>query len=170
MRSIHRPSRSASHPAGTLVHLVGTPHPGPGKTREFHEVDLASIRAAVAAAQEARIQHMVYVSVAHPAPVMRTYIDVRQQGEALVRESGIAATILRPWYVLGAGHRWPYLLMPMYWLFEQLPATRESARRLGLVTLPQMVAALTNAVLHRPASIRVIEVPELRALAKRCNI
>ena len=31
--------------------------------------------------------------------------------------------------VLGEGHRWPYALLPIYWLFEQIPATREGARR-----------------------------------------
>jgi hypothetical protein len=38
------------------------------------------------------------------------------------------ATILRPWYVLGPGHQWPYLLLPMYKLMELLPSTREGAR------------------------------------------
>jgi hypothetical protein len=33
-------------PADTFVHLVGTPHPGPAKARQFREVDLVSIRAA----------------------------------------------------------------------------------------------------------------------------
>src|SRR5262249_35569487 len=55
-------------PSDTLVHLVGTPHPGPHKAREFRSVDLASIRAAVAAATRAGVRHLVYVSVAHPAP------------------------------------------------------------------------------------------------------
>src|ERR1700759_5557759 len=36
-------------PAATFVHLVGTPHPGPGKAQQFREVDLVSIRAAVEA-------------------------------------------------------------------------------------------------------------------------
>ena len=35
----------------TLVHLVGTPHPNPSKAEEFRRVDLASIRASVAAAK-----------------------------------------------------------------------------------------------------------------------
>jgi hypothetical protein len=45
----------------------------------------------------------------------------------MVRESGMNATILRPWYVLGPGRQWPLLLKPMYWLMERIPATRESA-------------------------------------------
>lgn len=150
-------------PADTFVHLVGTPNPNPGKAREFREVDLASVRAAADAATRAQVAHFIYLSVAHPAPVMRAYIAVRQEGEALVRATALPATILRPWYVLGPGHRWPAILRPMYALFELLPATRDAARRLGLVTLEQMVAALVYAVEHPPERLRICEVPEIRA-------
>ena len=34
---------------------------------------------------------------------MRAYVDVRAEGERLLRESGIPATFVRPWYVLGPG-------------------------------------------------------------------
>ena len=149
-------------PADSFVHLVGTPHPNPGKAREFRAVDLASVRAATDVAKRARVAHFVYLSVAHPAPVMHAYIAVRREGEALVRGTAIPATILRPWYVLGPGHRWPALLKPLYALFEQLPATRDTARRLGLVTLEQMVAALTYAVEQPPGQLRICEVPEIR--------
>ena len=49
-----------------------------------------------------------------------------------------------PWYVLGPGHRWPYLLLPMYKLMELLPSTRAGATRLGLVTLEQMFALFSR--------------------------
>lgn len=149
-------------PADTLVHLVGTPHPSPLKARQFREVDLVSVRVAVAAVEYSTVRHFVYLSVAHPAPVMKAFIAVRMEGEALVRASSLAATILRPWYVLGPGHRWPYLLVPVYRVMEALPATRERARRLGLVTLDQMVAALVRAVENPAEGIRVVGVPEIR--------
>lgn len=149
-------------PADTLVHLVGTLHPSPLKARQFREVDLASIRAAVAAVEHSPMRHFVYLSVAHPAPVMKAFIAARMEGEALVRASGLAATILRPWYVLGPGHRWPYLLVPVYRVMEALPATRERARRLGLVTLDQMVAALARAVENPAEGVRIVGVPEIR--------
>jgi hypothetical protein len=72
------------------------------------------------------------------------------------------ATILRPWYVLGPGHRWPYVLIPAYWLFEKLPLTREGAQRLGLVTLEQMLQTLTNAIASPAPNVRVLGVPEIR--------
>jgi len=114
-------------PGATVVHLVGTPHPNPAKATEFRSVDLASIKATVAAARQAAVQHLVYVSVAHPAPVMQAYIAVREEGEALVRTSGIRTTILRPWYILGPGHRWPYLLVPLYSILSWFPTARGRA-------------------------------------------
>ena len=146
----------------TLVHLVGTPRPSPAKAQQFRDVDLVSIRAASEAAGRARIAHIVYVSVAHPAPMMRAYIAVRREGESLVRATGIPATILRPWYVLGPGHWWPYALVPAYWLLEQVPSKRESALRLGLVTHAQMVVALMSAIERGPEGAGVMDVPAIR--------
>jgi uncharacterized protein YbjT (DUF2867 family) len=153
---------AAIAPADTLVHLVGTPKPSPAKAVQFRAVDLASIRASVGAALRAGVRHLVYVSVAHPAPVMRAYVAVRQEGERLVQASGLPATLLRPWYVLGPGHRWPYLLLPFYAVLARLPATSAGAARLGLVTRRDMVAALVSAVEHPPAGVRIVEVPEIR--------
>src|SRR5437867_3768338 len=84
----------------TLVHLVGTPHPNPSKAQEFERVDLASIKASVEAARRAAVAHLVYVSVAQPAPVMRAYIAVRAAGEAAIASAALTATLLRPWYVM----------------------------------------------------------------------
>jgi uncharacterized protein YbjT (DUF2867 family) len=153
---------SAVAPADTFVQLVGTPHPSPAKAREFLEVDLPSVRASVEAASQARVAHFVYVSVAQPAPVMKDYIAVRAAGEALVRASLPQATFLRPWYVLGPGHRWPYGLVPLYWLAERVPAWRETSRRLALVTLEQMLAALVRAVESPPAGERIVSAAEIR--------
>jgi uncharacterized protein YbjT (DUF2867 family) len=154
--------QDAVAPADTFVHLVGTPHPSPAKARQFRDVDLVSIRAAVPAALHGRVRHFVYLSVAHPAPVMAAYIEVRKTGEALVAGSGMAATFVRPWYVLGPGHRWPIALMPAYRLMEMIPATREAATRLGLVTLDQLVSALVHAVEHPPPDVRVLNVADIR--------
>ena len=150
-------------PGSTIVHLVGTPHPSPAKAAEFVSVDLASIQATTAAAARAGAAHIVYVSAAHPAPVMKAYIAARVAGEALVAATGIPATILRPWYVLGPGHRWPYALLPFYALMRALPATRAGALRLSLVARPSMIAALVRAVERPPAEgVRAVEVPEIQ--------
>jgi nucleoside-diphosphate-sugar epimerase len=151
--------------ADTFVHLIGVPNPSPAKAQGFLSVDLASVTAAVPAAVTAGIRHFVYVSVAQPAPIMRAYVAARARAEELIRESGLSATILRPWYVLGPGHRWPMILLPGYWLAALLPGPRAAAQRLGLLSLDQMIRALVFAVEHPADGLRLLEVPQIRALA-----
>lgn len=147
----------------TVVHLVGVSHPAPWKGRGFRAIDLSSVRASVKAAKVAHARHFVYVSVAHPAPVMKAYIRVRRECEGILKDAGLTATVLRPWYVLGPGHRWPVALKPVYALLESLASTREAARRLGLVTLEEMVGAMVWAVEHPAAQTRILDVPAIRS-------
>jgi uncharacterized protein YbjT (DUF2867 family) len=95
---------------------------------------------------------------------MRAFIAARAEGEAMIREAGLTATILRPWYVLGPGHRWAAALIPLYKLAELWSGTRASARRLGLVTIEQMVNAVVTAIEEPPTvgHVRVVEVPAIR--------
>lgn len=146
----------------TFIHLIGVHHPGPGKKDEFKKIDLVSIEQAVPAAVEAGVEHFIYLSVAHPAPIMKDFIEVRMKGEALIAESGMNATFIRPWYVLGPGHYWPYLLIPFYKLFEIIPATKESAHRLGLVKIGQIVDCITFAALNPPKGIKIYDTSEIR--------
>lgn len=152
------------HGSDTFVHLIGTPHPSPAKAKQFRDVDLVSIEVAIKAARDAGVRHFVYLSVAQPAPIMKAFLEVRAQGEGMIRDSGIAATFMRPWYVLGPGHWWAYALLPAYWIMERLPKTKESAQRLGLITIDQMLHALLWAVENPPAEIQVLEVPQIRRL------
>jgi hypothetical protein len=50
----------------------------------------------------------------------------------------------------------------MYWLMEKIPATRESAQRLGLVTIEQMVGALVRSVENPAQGVRILSVQEIR--------
>ena len=152
-------------PSDTFVQLVGVSHPSPAKAAQFRKIDLRAAKAGVSAAVSAGVRHFLYVSVAHPAPVMQQYIAVRSEAEKAIADAGLKATILRPWYVLGPGRRWPLLLLPAYWVLEALPPTRDSARRLGLVTLPQMIAAMADAVEQPPRGIRILDVPAIRKFA-----
>ena len=150
----------------TFVHHIGVPHPSPAKAAHFRAIDLPSIQIAVKGAREAGIRHFIYLSVAQPASMMEAFIAVRAEGETLLRTSGMRATFVRPWYVLGPGHWWPYALVPFYWIAELLPQTRESARRLGLVTISQMLNALVWAVEHPAENIRILDVPAIRKLPR----
>jgi uncharacterized protein YbjT (DUF2867 family) len=145
---------------------VGVSHPGPLKADQFRKIDLESLRQSVRGAIENKIEHFIYISAAHPAPVMKEYIRVRRECEEILFESKLNTTILRPWYILGPGHRWPYILIPFYKLLERIPSTSEPARRLGLVTLDQMLKSLIFTV-ENPAhnGIRIFNVTEIRNLS-----
>jgi uncharacterized protein YbjT (DUF2867 family) len=154
--------RQLIRPADTFIHLVGVPHPSPAKAVEFKAIDLVAARQAINACSELGMRHFIYLSVAHPAPVMKAYIAVRAECEQMIGHRHLNSTILRPWYVLGPGRRWPYLLLPLYKLCELLPFTRDGARRLGLVTLDQLILALVEAVESPVQGTRIVGVPEIR--------
>jgi uncharacterized protein YbjT (DUF2867 family) len=149
-------------PADTFLQLIGIAHPSPAKAAEFRAVDLVSVKASALAAAAAGVSHFVYVSVAQPAPVMKAYVEARAEGEAAIRAAGLNATFVRPWYVLGPGHRWPYFVLPVYRLLQLFPPTRESALRLYPVTLKQMIATLVAAVEDPPAGVRIVETRQIR--------
>jgi uncharacterized protein YbjT (DUF2867 family) len=150
----------------TFIHLIGVPHPSPAKAAQFRAIDLPSVQVAVKAARDAGVRHFIYLSVAQPASMMQAFVAVRAEGEALIRASGMKATFVRPWYVLGPGHRWPYALVPFYWIAELLPATRQSAQRLGLITISQMLDALVWSVENPAADVRILDVPKIREVSK----
>lgn len=149
-----------------VVQLVGVPKPAPWKGAQFRAVDRLSGLASIEAAKKAGVGHFVYVSVAHPAPIMKDYIAVRRECEDRLCASGLRATIVRPWYILGPGHWWPLALQPLYRLMERMPSTKESAERLGLVTIQQILQTLVWAVEHPPDGVGIIEVPDIRRLAR----
>ena len=94
---------------------------------------------------------------------MQDYVGVRAEGERLLRESGIPSTFVRPWYVLGPGHWWPYAILPLYWIWGAFPSHRDTARRLYPVKLAQVIHAIVDAVERPPGGVRIIEAPEMRA-------
>jgi uncharacterized protein YbjT (DUF2867 family) len=150
-------------PSDTFVQLVGVAHPSPSKADEFRAIDLVSVQESAAAVRGSSVEHFVYLSVAHPAPAMRAYVEVRVEGERLVRESVARATFVRPWYVLGPGHRWPYAILPVYWLWALWPGSRDTALRLYPVKLASVVRTIADAVDTPPEGVRVIEAPEMRS-------
>ncbi len=152
-------------PSGSVyVHMVGVAHPAPWKARQFHEIDQRALEASLTAAKVAGAVHFVYVSVAQPAPAMREYQRVRAHCEKAIADAGLNANVVRPWYVLGPGHLWPYVLLPVYKALEMLPPTRDGAMRLGLVSLREMTAALAWSVANSPTGVRVIDVPMIRRI------
>jgi uncharacterized protein YbjT (DUF2867 family) len=146
----------------TFVHLLGARHPGPHKGAQFESLDFASVAAAVAAAQFAGVQNFIYMSVAMPLPIMQSYVAARRKGEALLRESGLNATFLRPFYVIGPGRMWPLFLLPVYAVFNAIPRFQQEVKRLEFINHKNMTRALLYAVEHPAAGVRIWEAPEIR--------
>jgi nucleoside-diphosphate-sugar epimerase len=146
----------------TVVHFAGSPRLWPSDVARFRDSHLARTRGVIAAAQAARARHFVYVSVARPAPIATAFAEICAEAEELVRGSRLNVTILRPWYVVGPGQRWPMLLAPLYWLADFVPAWRDDARRLGLVTLREMIRMLVKAIEQPVVGERVLGVEQIR--------
>ena len=161
----------------TFVQMVGVPHPNPRKARDFRDIDLKSALAGLAAATRQNVAHFVYLSVTQfpdgNAPAMRAYVASRAEAEARIASrvgrGKITATFLRPWYVLGPGHRWPILLKPLYWLASRVPALQANVDAMGLVSRKNMVAALVHAVEHPAKAIIVMGVTQIRAMGAAAN-
>ncbi len=140
-------------PSDTFIQLVGVPHPSPAKAEQFRTIDLVAIRESARAVRGSSIRHFIYLSVPQPAPVMKAYVRVRAEGEQLVRDTGLGATFVRPFYVLGPGHWWPYLFLPLFRLWGDA--------RLYPVKLRDVVSAIAGAVEQPPGGVRIIEAPDL---------
>ncbi len=146
-----------------FIHLIGVAHPSPAKKEQFRNIDLVSICQSVKAAKQAGVNHFIYVSVAaYPTKIMLEYQQARATGEVVLTTSGIPCTILRPWYVLGPGHWWPWLLKPLYKLAKWIPAYKEAASKLDTVTLQQMIAVLKKAVTEKNSGIKYYEVADIK--------
>ncbi len=151
----------------TFVHLLGVSHPTPAKAAEFRSIDLESTREAVNAAVRAGITNFVYISVAQPSPIMAAYVEARKQAEQIIVGSGLNASILRPFYVIGPGRRWPILLKPLFAIASMLPSTRDTARRLSFVTIQQVCGGLISAIENPPQDVRVWSATQIREISDR---
>jgi uncharacterized protein YbjT (DUF2867 family) len=151
-------------PEGAVfVQLLGVAHPSPKKAQQFRDIDLTSVRASVIAAKEAAVSHFIYVSVAMaPSKIMAAYQGVRKEGEELCLSANLSCTFIRPWYVLGPGHYWPILLLPVYGIAELVPSWRKKARAMGLVRIGQLIRTLVSAVKQPPQPCSILEIKDIR--------
>ena len=151
-------------PHGAIfIQLLGVPHPSPKKAALFKEIDLKSVKASANAAAYAGVSHFIYISVAmSESSLMKVYQDVRKEGEEYCLSKDLNCTFIRPWYVLGPGHWWPVLLLPLYGISEIVPSLRRKARSKALVTIHQILRTLVKAVEQQPVHQSVLEIKNIR--------
>ena len=154
----------SSIPKGSVfVQLLGVSHPSPKKAKQFKEIDLRSVKASADAAATAETSHFIYISVAMaPSKLMAEYQAVRKEGEEYCKSKYLKCTFIRPWYVLGPGHFWPVLLLPLYGIAEIIPSLQKRARSMAFVTIGQMLRTLITAVEADPLPLRIIEIRNIR--------
>jgi len=129
----------------------------------FKEIDLKSVKASVNAAAYAGVSHFIYISVSmSETSLMKAYQDVRKEGEKYCLNKDLNSTFIRPWYVLGPGHWWPVLLLPLYGISEIVPSLRQKARSKALVTIHQLLRTLVKAVEQKPLPRSVFEIKNIR--------
>ncbi|MCC6864875.1 MAG: NAD(P)H-binding protein [Ignavibacteria bacterium] len=145
-----------------FIHLIGVSHPGPGKEKEFNEIDKVSVEEAVKAVLETGVKLFIYLSVAEPAPFMKEFINIRKYGEKIISDTGINAVFIKPWYVLGPGHYWPYIILPIYWLFFIIPPFKDAAKRLYPVKLKNVLNAIVHSAENPPTGILKLSTKDLK--------
>jgi uncharacterized protein YbjT (DUF2867 family) len=155
--------RSSIPKGSVFVQLLGVPHPSPKKAEQFREIDLRSVKASAAAAAITEASHFIYISVAMaPSKIMATYQAVRKEGEEYCKSKKLNCSFIRPWYVIGPGHYWPILLLPLYGVAELVPTWKQKTRAMALVTIHQILRTLVATIEADPVPIRIIEIKQIR--------
>lgn len=159
-------SFATSIPRGCIfVQLLGVSHPGPKKKDLFRTIDLASTKASASAAALSGAAHFIYISVAQTQTrIMKDYQECRAEAESFIKATGMSATFIRPWYVVGPGHYWPLFFLPLFKVLEWIPATAQKAKALRLVSIHQMLRTLVFAIEHPAHGIRILEIAAIRKM------
>lgn len=152
----------------TFVQLLGVAHPSPKKAQQFTEIDLRSLKASADAAATAGVNHFIYMSVAMaPVKLMQAYQQVRKEGEQYCLAKNFNCSFIRPWYVLGPGHWWPLLLLPVYGIGEFAPSWKKKTRAVALVTIGQILRTLVSVIEEDPSPHRILEIKDMRNPKKK---
>lgn len=120
----------------TVVQLIGTMRKRFAKGDTYETSDIGTTRLLVEAAKKAGVDHLVLLSSVGAGRPLGAYLQAKAKAEALVRDSGLAFTIVRPS------------------AFEDregqaMPGLRALTKLLGLARYqPITLAELASALLH----------------------
>lgn len=120
----------------TVVQLIGTMRKRFSTGDTYETSDIGTTQQLVEAAKKAGVDHFVLLSSVGAGRPVGAYLKAKAKAEALVIESGIPYTILRPSAFVGEGHRPP-------------PGMKALTRLLGWRTLePITLEELASTILH----------------------
>lgn len=102
-----------------------------------------------------------------PSKIIATYQAVRQEGEEYCKSKKLNCTFIRPWYVLGPGHYWPVLLLPLYGIAKLVPSLKQKAKSMALVTIRQILRTLITTIESDPVPLRIMEIKQIRKFPQK---
>jgi NADH dehydrogenase len=133
-----------------IVNLVGIKMPQ--GDNDFAGVHERAVSTMIAAAKHAGVRRFVHVGVVRPPDARGLYHDTKRRGEALVRESGLDWTIVRPSVVYGPGDDMLTHLVQQLRVAPVFPIPGGELGPLMPVDVRDVAEAIACA-LERPASI-----------------
>jgi uncharacterized protein YbjT (DUF2867 family) len=143
----------------TVLQLIGTMRKRFANGDTYESSDVATTRHLALAAKRAGIDHFVLLSSVGAGRPMGAYLAAKARAEAIVRESGLPRTILRPSSFVGEGHAPP-------------PGMKTLTRLLGLeryepIAIEDLAAAILEVAIARAPLETVLEGASLLAVVRR---
>jgi len=161
---VTRPESLAAALAGvdSLVISLGFPNSpveAPRRGRTFELVDAAGTEALVAAAKQAGVKRLVYMSGAGAAPdAAKHWFRAKWRAEEAVRGSGITYTILRPSWIYGPGDRSLNRFLGMARWLPFVPQIGNGRQLLAPVFVDDVAALAADALTPPAADNATLEV------------
>lgn len=137
----------------------GYPMENPRRGETFEAVDAAGTERLVAAAVEAGVRHVVYISGAGAAPdAARSWFRAKWRAEEAVRGSGLRYTILRPTWLFGPRDVALNRFLGFARFLPFVPMTGNGRQLLAPVFIDDLGAIVADALGDPAAADRVFEV------------
>lgn len=141
-----RPSlEGAAKGVERVIHLVGIIQEAPGQT--FQGIHVEGTRNVVEASKKADVRHVVYQSALGTRPNARSaYHTTKWAAEEIVRDSGMACTILRPSLIYGPGDKFTIRMSGMLKLSPVVPVIGSGRTRVQPIYIDDVVTCLEKIV------------------------
>ncbi|MBI2780634.1 MAG: NAD(P)H-binding protein [Chloroflexi bacterium] len=145
-----------------------SPIEAPRRGRTFMAVDAAGTERLVAAAREAGVGRLVYLSGAGAAPdAKRHWFRAKWRAETAVRESGIPATIIRPTWVFGPRDVSLNRFLGFARTFQAVPMTNFGGQQLAPIFIDDVARLAADSLVDPAAAGQVFELGGPETLSMR---
>ncbi|MFB9067692.1 complex I NDUFA9 subunit family protein [Pseudofulvimonas gallinarii] len=153
--------------AGAVVNLIGILNERGYSGKGFQKAHVDLTRDVIAASRRAGVQRLVQMSALRAGEGESHYLRTRGEAETLVRQSGLAWTIVRPSVVFGRGDGLYTRFARLLRLLPMLPLARAQAK-FAPVFVDDVAEAITRCLLQPPTAGETFELfgPEVMSLRR----